>query len=405
MRSTSFATICFLSAIHCFCFLSKAVAQEWVEKAPMPLPRYAMAAAAVGTDIYVFGGGNTESLVTNTTQCYATTTNTWKSCRAMPTKRLEMAALNVGGKIYVIGGYNSDDAALSTVEIYDPAGDSWSFGTPMPTPRSRIFGAVIDDKIYITGGWPGSYNTLEIYDPAADTWTSGAPMPEGILQNNSGVAFDGRFFAIGGDSYGGDYFYNTNYAYNASANEWESKAAMPEHLFAGAVAAFEGKLHYFGGSQNDPAIENNFDTHYIYDPTGDSWDTGIALPGKLANLVSITVGDGIYVMGGYEECYECVRIAGINIKYTVPAPSSVTGPAVENFSLYPNPVKNILYISVPGNVASKNIYITDLSGRTVLSLGTNEECVTVNTGNLPGGVYLLNLSTGKDKKTQCFVKE
>jgi len=75
-----------------------------------------------------------------------------------------------------------------------------------------------------------------------------------------------------------------------------------------------------------------------------------------------------------------------------------------NFSLYPNPAKNILNIQSDFNLVMKSAQIYDLTGRLVLNVNPNNNAINVE--NLVSGTYLLLLmdETGKSY-SQKFIKD
>lgn len=381
-------------------------AQTWTVMKPMPTARTGPMAAAVGKDIYVFGGvsqGRLNQVVVNMTEAYNTSTDIWKSCAPMPTLRVSGAAEAVGDKIYVIGGFNTVDAALGVVEIYNPATNTWSKGSPMPTPRSEIFSCVIDDKIYITGGWPSAYSQLEIYDPATDSWSSGSSCPSGILQHNSGVGCNGEFYVLGGKDYLGATFYKSNYVYNPAEDSWNFKSEMPEQLFAGDAEVLDGKIHYFGGSRkNVPTV--NFDCHYIYNPATDDWSTGLSLLEKRADHVAVTVDNSTYLIGGRLSCPSCDSITNLNERYTEHGLdlSKVRNP--NSLNIYPVPAKNNIVIEMKDGLGElKSLKIVDITGRKHLIDNFRADRITIDISGYPSGVYLVVIGTSKGTVCQNVV--
>lgn len=187
----------------------------WSTVAPMPIARSNIA-AATGKDgrIYVFGGsGDLDSSSPGATftavESYDPASNTWRRAAPMPTPRYDIAAATgKDGRIYVLGGTSGtvgDGAALAlnTVEAYDPATNTWSARAPMPTARyglAAVSGP--DGRIYAIGGCctaGGAYvSTVEAYDPTSNTWTTAAPLPISLLYLAAATASNGRIYALGG---------------------------------------------------------------------------------------------------------------------------------------------------------------------------------------------------------------
>ena len=75
------------------------------------------------------------------------------------------------------------------------------------------------------------------------------------------------------------------------------------------------------------------------------------------------------------------------------------------FSVYPNPVNDVLTIANSSLYEIKSVTITDVNGRTIknVSLGNVTE-TQVNVGELTSGVYFLNIDTTNGSITKKFVK-
>ena len=74
----------------------------------------------------------------------------------------------------------------------------------------------------------------------------------------------------------------------------------------------------------------------------------------------------------------------------------------DNISIYPNPVKNELFISNNEQLIINNVKITDLTGRTVQQF--NDSTHKINVSNLPQGVYLVKIGTDKGVVMKRVVK-
>lgn len=81
---------------------------------------------------------------------------------------------------------------------------------------------------------------------------------------------------------------------------------------------------------------------------------------------------------------------------------ATTDQAQNNFSIYPNPVKDVLYIKNFQDL--KSVEILDSSGRMVKKENAKNSSINVN--NLPKGSYILKLQNNKqEEKTVKFIKE
>ncbi|MEN8203861.1 MAG: T9SS type A sorting domain-containing protein [Bacteroidota bacterium] len=86
--------------------------------------------------------------------------------------------------------------------------------------------------------------------------------------------------------------------------------------------------------------------------------------------------------------------------------SSFRNTSLPIFNIYPNPASHILHVqwASPGAIpAEVSLKVIDMSGRTVLSRKLETSRTTVELGDLQKGLYLLQLSDGKNVLTQKFI--
>lgn len=133
-----------------------------------------------------------------------------------------------------------------------------------------------------------------------------------------------------------------------------------------------------------------------------------------------TVGTGTATGAGYIKTSQCsiatpTDISTINVG-TPPAPAN--GKIVldlvenasasseqffaENFTLYPNPATDVLNISSKNGLEMKEIKITDLSGRVVITMNN---VTTINVSDLSAGTYLIDITTKEGKASSKFIKK
>jgi N-acetylneuraminic acid mutarotase len=103
----------------------KAAQLKWVEKAKMPTPRGGIAVAAVGSNIYTFGGEGNPNAVSGVfpdNEAYDTATDTWSKELSMKNPRHGMGAATVGNRIYIPAGgaVISGDKPVATIDSFGP---------------------------------------------------------------------------------------------------------------------------------------------------------------------------------------------------------------------------------------------------------------------------------------------
>lgn len=77
--------------------------------------------------------------------------------------------------------------------------------------------------------------------------------------------------------------------------------------------------------------------------------------------------------------------------------------AFTGFKMYPNPVKDILYLQNDNII--ERISVINLLGQEVLSQANNKEMATVNLQDLANGVYLVKVKAQQSEKTIKIIKE
>jgi N-acetylneuraminic acid mutarotase len=191
---------------------------KWRTKAPMPTPRGdLMAVAGADGKLYAIGGWNArnssnDAIPLSTVEAYDPATNTWATMAPMPTPRFQLAGAVLGVNIYAIGGESESTNDLANVEVFDTTSNAWTALAPMPsttdacnsglhvTGRAALATAVKRGRIYAMGGTNEDFEALcgvLVYNPVGNTWASAAHMPTArafLAATSSGATV----FAIGG---------------------------------------------------------------------------------------------------------------------------------------------------------------------------------------------------------------
>lgn len=238
----------------------------------------------------------------------------WVPRTSLNIARSHPATATYGGKIFVFGGGGPNFLSLDNVEIYDPENDTWSSGRPMPTARSGAVAAVIDDRIYIIGGGfrkpDGKFKfltTVEIYLPDKDEWEEGPSM----LQPHDYPAiavWNGIIFIMGGhhpDATEGGPSKDPGFSFcevlNIKEGIWQEIPFLPVPRFAPKGAVLEGRILVTGGVAFTGKSLTEYDLIDIYDPERVLWirEEGFSLPWPAA-AHGICVHKGcLYIFGGY----------------------------------------------------------------------------------------------------------
>ena len=275
-----------------------------VEKAPMPTTRYAFSSDVVNNKIFVIGGFDFHF---NLMEEYDPATDTWTAKTPSNFPHAAHASCVINGQIYVFGG-GTDQKLVTDVEAYDPATDTWTTKSPIPIEEGASMSlsscAVVNGKAYLMGGLadPGPARVAE-YDPGTDSWR----MTNSLMQEYSAEALNLNdiLYFIGGcpDRSMGVCANPSNafQAYDPIADTWTSHPSMNLPYSGHCATEANGKIYVMGGTEKGstamrPGVE-------VYDPASDSWASLPNMPEGLVNFGCNTVNGLIYIIGS-EHVYE-----------------------------------------------------------------------------------------------------
>lgn len=268
--------------------------QEWAISSPMPTERTEVAAATIGSRIYVVGGFDSSGNTLDTVEVYDPRSNTWSKAKELPVRLHHVAAASYQDKLYVVGGYQEGWIPSNALFIYDPVANDWRRAKDMPTARGALTAQFIDGILYAVGGWNGlPLGTNEAYDPSTDSWEVMASMPTAREHLASGVV-DSKLYVIGGRQGSLTSNLDVNEEYNPKTNEWVTRAPMPSKRGGIVGASLPDSIFVFGGESPGKTFDNN--EQYV--APFDMWMTRERMPTARHGLAAAVAGGDIYVIGG-----------------------------------------------------------------------------------------------------------
>lgn len=149
---------------------------QWRQGPEMKFARVGLAATYLDDSFFVIGGYNQQSgdpqksverLVINRME--------WMQCAPLLVPRYGHSACACGGKIYVMGG-DHNGVLIPFAERYDPVSDSWERIPDMPIRVAASRALAIDKKIFVFGGCdpsvPGdrASDAILMFDPEVNRW-------------------------------------------------------------------------------------------------------------------------------------------------------------------------------------------------------------------------------------------
>jgi N-acetylneuraminic acid mutarotase len=176
---------------------------SWSEKAPLPVAIDSVYAVASKNIIYVAGGYVQGSGRVPTLYSYNPATDEWKQEASMKVARSNPATGSLGG-IIVAGGLGNSGVTNDT-EVYNTTKNTWTTLAAMPTALNASCFGTISGKFYVASGTDnsGPNATVQAYTGGkTKSWTSGlASIPQATVGPASGVVKN-QLYCIGGANTG-----------------------------------------------------------------------------------------------------------------------------------------------------------------------------------------------------------
>jgi hypothetical protein len=192
----------------------------------------------------------------------------------------------------------------------------------------------------------------------------------------------------------------TSYVYNLQGDRWGSETTWNLKNAAGTILYSGGPYSDLPAGQTPPPIIQNWTlpangcyTFSILDSYGD----GIS-PGNYS--IKTNNGTTTVVSGSVFTFAEISSFTNNSL-------SSSSFDLFDSVSLYPNPVKDVVTISVPKGIELTGNYdIYNALGQKITTKKVSSENeLTINTISYQTGIYFINLTIGEFSKTLRFIKE
>ncbi|HPH99727.1 MAG TPA: kelch repeat-containing protein, partial [Chitinophagaceae bacterium] len=275
------------------------------------------AATAVGDKIYIFGGKTTNLRYTNTIEEFDTKTNTSITLAdTLTDSKAFLTATAIGDKIYIFGGQGKLERTSNKIEIFDTKTKTISVLSDTLKERLDALSSVaIGNSIYIFGGRitrsGNTGYTISKKIEVLDTKTNKVSMLSQTLTKErhfmSAAIIGDNIYLFGGvhDELGINGIENDIEIFNTNTKAASILSdSLSQNKCATSAAVVEDKIFVFGGEffKPRPYTEYQYNTIEMLDTKTQKVDT---LPLKLKNVktgtCAVTVGNKIYVFGGYDD--------------------------------------------------------------------------------------------------------
>jgi len=229
--------------------LGVAASNAWETRAPMPLPRTEVAAAAIGSEIVVLGGFTIDRGASTRVDAYSPARNTWRRLPDLPIGVHHTTAVGAGGRLYVLGGYTAAGVPLRTALVFER--EAWRALPRMPFPRAAAGAGVAGGKIVVAGGVTTGATRLArnalSFDLRTRRWSV---VPGPTQREHLGVtSLAGTVYAIGGRTSGLDTNLLHFESYRPGAKRWGRLPPVPDPRGGTGAAALLGHVVSAGGEE------------------------------------------------------------------------------------------------------------------------------------------------------------
>ncbi|XP_077207624.1 kelch-like protein 24 isoform X2 [Paroedura picta] len=208
------------------------------------------------------------------------------------------------------------ESPYSYLHCFEPLTEKWKI---MPPLRYLSYSgcASLDFRLYLSGGQTGDctfVDSLYEYNSLTGQWTQLLSMstPRAV---HPFLSCNQKLYALGGCGDAGPL--TSAEAYSVNQNSWAPIASLPLALMYPASAVLNNKLYLVGGKAS-----RNYRGLLIYDTTTDWWNE-VLMEFACYGAAAVSVGTGMYVIGGYTE--ERGRFLAYNAVATEEIPFSTKG--------------------------------------------------------------------------------
>ena len=215
----------------------------------------------------LLAGGAGISGVTNTSETYNLTSQTWSSAGSFTGARARHGATQLAdGRVLLTGGFGSGgNPYLSSAVIYDAAFFTWTDAASMTTRRSRHGATLLPDgRVLVSGGVTkaGTIVASELFDPATGTWATTGNLASARAYHSSTLLPNGKVLVAGGVN--ATVAHQTSELYDPATGTWSATGNLgAARQFHTATLLPNGKVLVVGGFSSSVAA---FATAEFYTP-------------------------------------------------------------------------------------------------------------------------------------------
>ena len=157
---------------------------EWVQAAPLPLPRNQLSVAVLKDSIYVIGGQlnhDKQQIDQTRVDIYDPDSDTWNEGPGLPYghSHAEGATFVHDDRIWMLGGHSTPEGGTKgfcgdVLSLQE--GGEWDVRGKLPKPISSPAAAIIRERLYVAGGWDGRMDDDKNWLSSPEVWVADVPV-------------------------------------------------------------------------------------------------------------------------------------------------------------------------------------------------------------------------------------
>jgi len=275
---------------------SAAAPSEWVARAPLPLPRTEVSAAAVGSEIVVVGGYTPDGAASRRADAYSPARDTWRRLPDLPVGVNHAMAVGAGGRAYVLGGYSESGTIMRSVFLLD--GRRWRSLPRMPFPRAAAGAGVAGRRIVVAGGVGEGRRLAQdalVLDLRTHRWSV---VPGPTPREHLGVtSLAGVVYAVGGRTAGLDTNLLHFESFRPGDRSWKRLQPVPDARGGTGAAGAAGQIVSVGGEEPGGTIAEVM----VYRVAEGRWVRSDDLPTPRHGVGVAALAGRVFAIGGGPE--------------------------------------------------------------------------------------------------------
>jgi N-acetylneuraminic acid mutarotase len=208
--------------------------------ATLPQIAHDASGAILANDVFVFGGGEAQTIAT----VQRVHDGTAAIAGQLPDARSDSVAVTIGATAYVLGGFDGTRGLSDVLATTDGV----HFRTVAQLAQAVRYpaAAVVDGRIWLFGGEHNGNNvtTVQVIDPMRGTATIAAQLPQ-ALAHESALVVDGQVLLAGGRHAGR--ILDTIERFDPAAGRITAQTTMPYPVADAGAATVDGVGYIVGG--------------------------------------------------------------------------------------------------------------------------------------------------------------